>query len=229
MLKKTESNNINKKEINNDKKEEKEKDKLNKLPILKIQNSSFFPTASYGFFLISIGLFILGCQATGWCKYGSNFINSAFLFLGIFQYILGIYDWYQKNNILFMQNIIIGLWYIYIFLNDFEINGIKKTRSFYSGVEGVIDLLMLLFVSVIIVIIKGKGIAYNIDYFLLFFCFSFLALSGYSSDYIVIIKIGGYVYFVSFLAFWLTGFSLIINDVFNNKIIGFVEPRLSQN
>ena len=85
---------------------------------------------------------------------------------------------------------------------------------------------MLLFVSVIIVIIKGKGIAYNIDYFLLFFCFSFLALSGYSSDYIVIIKIGGYVYFVSFLAFWLTGFSLIINDVFNNKIIGLVEPRL---
>ena len=49
----------------------------------------------------------------------------------------------------------------------------------------------------------------------------------YSNDYIIVIKIGGYVYFVTFVFFWLTGMSLVINDVFNNKIIGLVEPRLN--
>ena len=224
MKKKTEPNDIIKKESNTEKTEQK--DKFDKLPILKIQNSTCYPTASYCYFLISIGLFILGCQATGWCEYGSNFINSAFLFLGICQYILGLFDWYQKNNLLFVQNIVFGLWYISIFLNDFEMNGVKKTKHFFSGIQGVIDLLMVLFISVIIIIVKGRGIAYIIDYFLLFFCFAFLALCGYSSDYVIVIRIGGYIFFVGFLFFWMTGISLIINDVFKNNIIKFVEPRL---
>ena len=224
MKKKTEQNNIVKKGNNTEKIEQK--DNFDKLPILKIQNSSCYPTASYCYFLISIGLFILGCQAIGWCEYGSNFINSAFLFLGICQYILGLFDWYQRNNLLFVQNIVFGLWYMCIFLNDFEMNGVKKTKHFFSGIQGVIDLLMILFISVIIIIVKGRGIAYIIDYFLLFFCFAFLALCGYSKDYVIVIRIGGYIFFVGFLFFWMTGICLIINDVFKNNIIKFVEPRL---
>lgn len=61
MKKKTEQNNIVKKGNNTEKIEQK--DNFDKLPILKIQNSSCYPTASYCYFLISIGLFILGCQA----------------------------------------------------------------------------------------------------------------------------------------------------------------------
>ena len=113
-----------------------------------------------------------------------------------------------------------------IFLNDFEMNGVKKTKHFFSGIQGVIDLLMILFISVIIILVKGRGIAYIIDYFLLFFCFAFLALCGYSRDYVIVIRIGGYIFFVGFLFFWMTGISLIINDVFKNNIIKFVEPRL---
>ena len=45
-----------------------------------------------------------------------------------------------------------------------------------------------------IIIVKGKGILYTIDYFLLFISFAFLALCGYSNDYIIVIKIGGYVF-----------------------------------
>ena len=105
------NNNIQKTEDKNniDIKEKIEKYKLYKLPVLKIQKSISFPTSSYAYFFISIGLFILGCGSTGWCSYGSNFINSVFLFLGICQYILGIYDWYQKNNLLYIQNIIFGI------------------------------------------------------------------------------------------------------------------------
>ena len=223
------NNNIQKNEDKNniDIKEIIEKYKLYKLPILKIQKSISFPTSSYSYFFISIGMFILGCGSTGWCTYGTNFINSVFLFLGICQYILGIYDWYQKNNILYMQNILFGIWYTSFFLNYIQINGLRRTNSIYSGMQGVTDLLILLFVGTIIVLVKGKGILYTIDYFLLFLSFAFLALCGYSNDYIIVIKIGGYVYFVTFVFFWITGMSLVINDVFNNKIIGLVEPRLN--
>ena len=225
---KLDSNNIQKKEEKNElyQKEKKEKNDLIKLPIINIKKSSFFPTASYFYLFISIGLFILGCQNTGWCEYGSTFINSAFLFIGICHYILGLYDWYQGYNLLYMQNIIFGIWYMSFFFNNFEINGIKKPKHIFSYFQGIIDLIMLFFVSTIVLLVKGKGIAYTIDYFLLFFCFTFLAMSGYSSDYPIVIKIGGYIYFTSFVLFWLTGISLIINDVFNNKIISFVEPRL---
>ena len=212
---------------NFDIKEKFEKYKLYKLPILKVQKSINFPTSSHSYFFISIGMFILGCGSTGWCNYGSNFINSVFLFLGICQYILGIYDWYQKNNILYIQNIIFGIWHISFFLNYIEKNGLKRTTKIFSGIQGVTDLLMLLFVGTIIVLVKGRGILYTIDYFLLFLCYAFLALCGYSNDYIIVIKIGGYVFFVTFVFFWITGLSLVINDVFNNKIIGLVEPRIS--
>ena len=231
MLKNTNSinNNIQKNEDKNklDIKENIEKYKLYKFPILKIKKSITFPTSSYSYFFISIGMFILGCGSTGWCNYGSNFINSVFLFLGICQYILGIYDWYQKNNILYFQNIIFGIWYISFFLNYIQINGLKRTKTIYSEMQGVTDLLILIFVGTNIVLVKGRGILYTFDYFLLFICFAFLALCGYSNDYIIIIKIAGYIFFVTFVFFWFTGLSLVINDVFNKKIIGLVEPRIN--
>ena len=69
------------------------------IKIVYFENSKYFKFfyIFIYFFFISIGLFILGCHATGWCEYGSTFINSVYLFLGICQYILGIFDLYQKK------------------------------------------------------------------------------------------------------------------------------------
>ena len=44
---------------------------INKLSYIKVQKIFNFPTSSFCYFLISFGLFILSCQATGWCQYGS--------------------------------------------------------------------------------------------------------------------------------------------------------------
>ena len=197
-----------------------------KLPPLKIQKIFLFPTSSYCYFFISFGLFILGCEATGWCKYGSTFLNSVFLFLGFGQYIIGIYDWNQGNILLSTQNIIFGIWYMTFFLNNFEINGLKKSKTNYSNIQGISNLILLFFVAVNILMIKGKGILYLIDYFLLFFSHAFLALCGYSYDEKIIIKVTGYVLFINSIFFWLTGLSLVINDVFNKKIISLVEPKI---
>jgi len=125
-----------------------------------------------------------------------------------------------------MQNIIFGIWFFSFFLNNFEINGLKKSKRIYSNIQGISNLILLLFVSVIIIMIKGKGFFYLIDYFLFFFSNSFLALCGYSNDEKIIIQITGYILFINFVSFLLTGFSLIINNIFNKNIIRFVEPRI---
>ena len=79
--------------------------------------------------------------------------------------------------------------------------------------QGATDLLMLIFIGTIIVLVKGRGILYTNDYFLLFLSYAFLTLCGYSTDYIIVIKIGGYVFFVTFVFFWITDISLVINDL----------------
>jgi hypothetical protein len=227
MPKQIEANNNKSNNNNNELKENKQNlEKSAILPVLTIQTISFFPTSSYSYFFISIGFFIHGCQATGWCQYGSTFINSAFLFIGICQYILGMFDFYQKHNILCLQNIVFGIWFISFFLNNFEINGVKRPGNVYSYLQGVTDLIMLFFVGVISLLIKGRGILFILDYFLLLISFAFLSLDGYAEDFTIIVTISGYCFFLNFLLFWFTGLGLIINDVFNKKIIRFVEPRI---
>ena len=60
---------------------------------------------------------------------------------------------------------------------------------------------MLFFISIVILIIKGKGIIYIIDYFLLLISEASLTLCGYSNEEIIVIKISGYFLFISFIFF----------------------------
>ena len=85
---------------------------------------------------------------------------------------------------------------------------------------------MLFFISIVILIIKGKGIIYIIDYFLLLFSYASLTLCGFSNEEIIVIKISGYILFICFIFFSVTELGLIINDTFNKNIIRFVEPRI---
>ena len=199
--------------------------KIKNIPKVKIKEYINFPTSIYSYFLISFGLFALSCNCA-WNEYGTTTLPSIFLFIGLFQYILGIYDFYQGNNFLFIQNIIFGIRYINFFLNYFEINGLKRTKNIFSSIQGVIDFIMFSFLTIFSMIIKGKGIIYFIDYFTLLISNAFFVLSGYAEDYKIIIKITGYLLFFNSIIFWLTGMCLVINDISQKKYIKFVEPRI---
>ncbi len=203
----------------------KNKIKIKNIPKVKIKEYINFPTSIYSYFLISFGLFVLSCNCA-WNEYGTTTLPSTFLFIGLFQYILGIYDFYQGNNFLFIQNIIFGIRYINFFLNYFEINGLKRTKNIFSSIQGVIDFIMFSFLTIFSMIIKGKSIIYFIDYFTLLISNAFFVLSGYAEDYKIIIKITGYLLFFNSIIFWLTGMCLVINDISQKKYIKFVEPRI---
>ena len=209
-------------ENNKKKKKKKEKEIIDKIKIKKIMD---YPTSIYPYFLISFGLFYLSCNAA-WSDYGSSSLSIPFLVIGIIQYILGIYDYYQGNNFLFMLNIIIGIRYLNFFLNYFEINGLKRTNKFFSDIQGMIDFILFVFFAVFSIIMKEEGIIHFINFFFLTVTTGFFVLSGFSESYTVIIKIAGYFLFFNSITFFATGIIYVIHDTFNKKIIKFVEPRL---
>ena len=210
-----------------EKQKEKTKKKLKKeiIPKEKLTIIFKYPTSIYSSFLISFGLFFLSCN-TAWSKYGSSSLSSPFLIIGIIQYILGIYDYYQGNTYLFIQNIIFGIRYINFFLNYFELNGVKRTKTLFSSMQGIIDFIVFAFLALFTIIIKRESFVHFIIYFFLTITTAFFILSGFADDYKVIIKITGYLLFFCSICFWLIGLSLVINDTFKKNIIKLVEPRI---
>ena len=191
----------------------------------KIVIRNNYPTSIYSYFLISFGLFFLTCNSS-WNEYGSSTISASFLIIGLLQYILGIYDFYQGYNYLSIQNIILGIRYMNFFLNYFEINGLKRTNKFFSDIQGMIDFILFVFFAVFSIIMKEEGIVHFINFFFLTVTTGFFVLSGFSESYTVIIKIAGYFLFFNSITFFATGIIYVIHDTFNKKIIKFVEPRL---
>ena len=220
------SSNINE-ENNKEKIEEKQKN-INKkevLPKVKIRKLNYYPTSVFSYFFIAFGLFFLSCNAA-WSEYGSSSLSIPFLIIGVIQYILGIYDYFQGNNFLFIENIIFGIRYINFFMNYFEINGLKRTKKLYSNMQGVIDFILFGFICVFAILIRGEGLFYFIIYFFLALTTGLFILCGFAEDTKFIIKITGYLLFVNSLCFLFAGFSLVIHDTFKKKIIKFVEPRI---
>lgn len=221
------SSNINEKEKNEKEIKEKPKEKIKKeiLPKVKIRKIMNYPTSIYPYFFISFGLFYLSCNSA-WSQYGSTSLSIPFLIIGLIQYILGLYDFYQGNNFLFILNIIIGLRYLNFFLNYFEINGLKRTNKIFSNVQGMIDFILFAFFAVFSILMKEEGIFNIINYFFLTLTTGFFVLSGFSESYTAIIKIAGYFLFLNSISFLFTGIVLVIHDTFRKPLIKFVEPRI---
>jgi len=215
----------NLKEKEKEKQKTKKKLRKEKLPKEKLTIIFEYPTSIYSIFLISFGLFFLSCNAA-WSKYGSTSLSSPFLIIGLIQYILGIYDYYQGNTYLFIQNIIFGIRYINFFLNYFELNGLKRTKTIYSSMQGIIDFILFAFLALFTIIIKRESFVHFIIYFFLTITTAFFVLSGFADEYKVIIKITGYLLFFNSICFWLVGIFLVINDTFKKKVIKLVEPRI---
>ena len=183
-----------------------------------------FHTSPFHYFLMSLSLLILSTKIIGWAQ-SSNFCKCVLTIIGISQYILGIFDFFQGNTIRSLFNFVFGIFNILFLFNDFEINGIKKADSFENPAQS-IAFLILFWITICIFALNEFGLFNIFVIITLIVGIVFSSLWGFSDGINLLGKISGYAFFVCFVLFFLGGIALTINVLKQDEIIPLVLPGI---
>lgn len=201
-------------------------------PLLSVKSTVVFSASTVNHFFFSIGLFLFMYMKFNWLHSKEDPANEKFyyfslLFTGIVQYIIGFYDWYRGRTISFTLDFVFGLLYALIYFNKYDEGLLDfpvtltvdncKMGTFYAIFAG--------FLLVLTAGCKNRGLIYLVDIFALFGGFVFLFIFYFWN--INWCRITAQIFFVVVSClFWLTGLGNLINDVFQKKIIPFLEPAI---
>ena len=197
-------------------------------PLINIRQISTLSESVVNYFAIGICLFIYGCHGLKWFNIeeekNKQFYLGYFLISGIVLYIVGVINWYEGKELIFLLDFILSFLFIAIFL--------KNQNHFYDymtnistaddKLEGIFYILFFSFLLIIGISSKDKGIAYIIDYAALFVAYIFLfAYKFFRND--IIEKIDYYMFIVAGAFFWITGIFKILDNMMNASIL-VVQP-----
>ena len=197
-------------------------------PLINIRQISTLSESVVNYFAIGICLFIYGCHGLKWFNIeeekNKQFYLGYFLISGIVLYIVGVINWYEGKELIFLLDFILSFLFIAIFL--------KNQNHFYDymtnistaddKLEGIFYILFFSFLLIIGISSKDKGIAYIIDYAALFVAYIFLfAYKFFRND--IIEKIDYYMFIVTGAFFWITGIFKILDNMMNASIL-VVQP-----
>ena len=187
-----------------------------KYPLVNIRQISSLSESAINYFVIGFCLFIYGCHGLGWFNIdeekNKQFYLGYFLLSGGVLYIIGVINWYEGKELIFLLDFILSFLFIAIFL--------KNQNHFYDYItnisngddklEGIFYILLFTFLLIIGISSKDKGIAYIIDYAALFISYVFLFVYKFFK-YNIIGKIDNYMFIVTGALFWITGIFKILN------------------
>ena len=220
MVDKKSSENI---EINNNNKEKKKPEiKMNVRKILTLSDSII------NYFSIGVCFFLNSAYNLGWFKLKENtdFLFTYFLFAALILYIIGIMNWYEGKEILFLLDFILCFYFLALYfkeghyndiLDDMNDNIIDKYNNNFEIQEVFYILIFCLFFVMGFSAFR-KGLIYIINYFILFIGFLFLFIHCYfdqEKDWIN--KVYSYLFIVSGALMWIIGILKIINQGFLTK------------
>ena len=220
MVDKKSSENI---EINNNNKDIKKPEiKMNVRKILTLSDSII------NYFSIGVCFFLNSAYNLGWFKLKDNtkFLFTYFLFAGLVLYIIGIMNWYEGKEILFLLDFILCFYFLTLYfkeghykyiLNDMNDNIIDKYNNNFEIQEVFYILIFCLFFVMGFSAFR-KGLIYIINYFILFIGFLFLFIHCYfdqEKDWIN--KVYSYLFIVSGALMWIIRILKIINQGFLTK------------
>ena len=210
-------------EISNNNKEKKKPEiKMNVRKILTLSDSII------NYFSIGVCFFLNSAYNLGWFKLKDNtdFLFTYFLFAGLILYIIGIMNWYEGKEILFLLDFILYFYFLTLYfkegyyndiLNDMNDNIIDKYNNNFEIQEVFYILIFCLFFVMGFSAFR-KGLIYIINYFILFIGFLFLFIHCYfdqEKDWIK--KVYSYIFIVSGALMWIIGILKIINQGFLTK------------
>ena len=212
--------------INDKNLDSKEYEIGNEMPLINYRKISNLSDSTINYFVISITLFINSATELDWFKLKeyANFSLSYFLFAGVCLYIVGILNWYEGKELLFLFDFIFAFYFLSSFFcnNLYFINIPEKSANDNGKLQGIFYILFFAFLLIIGLSAKTKGIIYVIDYAVLFLGFMFLfAYKFFENKWIKYIY--SYIFIVAAALLWVTGILKLINNGLA-KSIAFLDP-----
>ena len=218
-------NNINdQREINELPRERAKKEKNPKMNVKKLSNLS---ESIVNYFAIAVCLFLNSAYKLEWFNLENHksFVYSYFLLAAILLYIIGIMNWYEGKDLLFLFNFILCFYFLVLSFNNVDIitfNDINNT-IINKSLDNVKLQAMYYIIIFCLFFVLGlssykKGIVFIINYFILFVAFAFLFCDYYyKHEYNWMKKVHSYCFIVSGCFMWIIGVIKFINYAFLTK------------
>lgn len=195
-------------------------------PSINIRKVSTLSDSVINYFLISACLFIYSAYNLNWwdLKAEVNFIIGYYIFAGASLYIIGILNWYEGKELLFLFDFIFSFFFLILFLKEKVgiIGG--NTNDPNSKIEGLFYIIIFAFILIIGISAKEKGIIFIINYAVLFVGFVFLFADKFFSSTKWLKYIYCYAFIVSGALLWITGILKLVNNCLNNKFDKIIGP-----
>ena len=199
-------------------------------PFLSIRKVSNLSDSIINYFVIAISLFIYASYNLEWFHLqdeegvGKIWVMTYILISGISLFIVGILNWYEGKELLFLFDFIFSFFFIALFLSKKSLGEISSNFVEENNkMRGLFYIIIFCLLLIIGISSKEKGIMFIINYFVLFIGFAFLfADKFFGNSWLKYVYC--YTFIVSSALLWITGILKIINNGMVNKSIKIMEP-----
>ena len=204
-----------------------EKVNKNGIPKLIVRKISTLSDSIINYFAIGICLFLQSAYNLNWFDLEDNKIKIyiIFIFAATVLYIIGIFNWYEGKELLFLFDFILSFYFLTIYFKE-EYKG-KISEKFNTNIisdsdnnklQAIFYILIFCLFFIIGFSAFKKGIIYIVNYFILFVGFVFLFIDFYwNKNHTWITKVHYYIFIVSGVLMWIIGILKIINQGFLSK------------
>ncbi len=197
-------------------------------PLIHIREVSSFADSVINYFCIGICSFIQGCYLLEFFEMENEqnlqFYMGYHLVAGIVLYIIGIINWYEGKELIFLIDFILSFLFITLFLKNQNIGSISDYLGKYDNdnLQGIFYVMLFCFILIIGLSSKRKGFFFVIDYVVLLVSYDFLfAYKFFQKD--LLKTIDGYTFIICGALFWITGSLKLLNSNVN-AFIQLLEP-----
>ena len=207
---------------------EEENDIPKTSPLIHIRQYSYLSESIINYIGIGLCLFIHGCHGLEWFdvenERNNQFYFGYYLFSGIILYIIGILNWYEGKELIFLLDFLLSFLFVAKYLKN-QAHCFGYISDFYTNnekLEGIFYILLFSMIFIIGISSKDKGIIFIIDYAVLFITYVFLFAYKFFKTKIIG-DIDNYMFIVAGGLFWLTGIFKLLNNLLESSIVIF-EP-----
>ena len=175
------------------------------------------------YFAISISLFVFGVINLEWFKSNSNtaFYSGYFLFSGLVLYFLGVLNWYEGKELIFLIDFIYSFYFIALFMRESKTLSITEDDN--NKMQGSFYVVFFCLIICITISYKNKGKIYIINYVVLFVGYLFLFFNKYiETEWGK--KVYSFIFIVSGALFWITGLLKTIDNGLADTSISILQP-----